>query len=96
MRPKSYKIKVWSLDFDGKYVGRVGKSITIAPFEGERPIRSLQLVPCNIIDRDDNGKWRAELEENGKKWYQLLPGGQVHYSGPVLGETKRQVSVTLP
>lgn len=91
LRPKPYKIKVWSLEFDGKYVGRVGKSIIIAPFEGERPIRSLQLVPCNIIDRDDGGKWKQELEENGKKWYQLLPGGQIHYSGPVLGETKRQV-----
>ncbi|CEI66320.1 hypothetical protein FVEN_g4294 [Fusarium venenatum] len=91
MRPKSYTIKVWSLDFDGKYVGRVGKTITIAPFEGVRPIRSLQLVPCHIIDRDDGGKWRKKLEENGKKWYQLLPGGQVHYSGPVLGPTKRQL-----
>ncbi|RGP61609.1 p-loop containing nucleoside triphosphate hydrolase [Fusarium sporotrichioides] len=91
MRPKSYTIKVWSLDFDGKYVGRVGKTITIAPFEGVRPIRSLQLVPSDIIDRDDNGKWREKLEDNGKKWYQLLPGGQVHYSGPVLGETKRQL-----
>ncbi|ESU07861.1 hypothetical protein FGSG_02425 [Fusarium graminearum PH-1] len=90
MRPKSYTIKVWSLDFDGKYVGRVGKTITIAPFEGERPIRSLQLVPCDIIDQDDGGKWREKLEDNGKKWYQLLPGGQVHYSGPVLGIQKRQ------
>ncbi|RGP77951.1 p-loop containing nucleoside triphosphate hydrolase [Fusarium longipes] len=90
MQPKPYKIKVWSLDFDGKYVGRVGKSITIAPFEGERPIRSLQLVPCRAFDRDDNGTWRTELEERGKRWYQLLPGGQVHYSGPVL-ETKRQL-----
>ncbi|CAF3451924.1 unnamed protein product [Fusarium graminearum] len=91
MRPKSYTIKVWSLDFDGKYVGRVGKTITIAPFEGERPIRSLQLVPCDIIDQDDGGKWREKLEDNGKKWYQLLPGGQVHYSGPVLGIQKRQL-----
>ncbi|GKU10593.1 unnamed protein product, partial [Fusarium langsethiae] len=96
MRPKSYTIKVWSLDFDGKYVGRVGKTITIAPFEGVRPIRSLQLVPSDIIDRDDNGKWREKLEDNGKKWYQLLPGGQVHYSGPVLGETKRQTAAPLP
>ncbi|OBS28477.1 hypothetical protein FPOA_02414 [Fusarium poae] len=91
IRPKPYTIKVWSLDFDGKYVGRVGKTITIAPFEGVRPIRSLQLVPCHIIDRDDGGKWKKTLEENGKRWYQLLPGGQVHYSGPVLGTTKRQL-----
>ncbi|KAJ4247113.1 hypothetical protein NW762_013251 [Fusarium torreyae] len=90
-RHKSYRVKVWSLEFDGKYVGRVDRSITIGPFEGERPITSLKLIPCEMFDREDGGKWKNTLEQNGKKWYELLPGGQVQYSGPVLDENKTQL-----
>ncbi|KAM0550860.1 hypothetical protein ACHAPJ_008724 [Fusarium lateritium] len=90
-RPKPYKIALWSLGFDRKYVGRIDRSLTVAPFEGERKIASLRLVPCEYFDREDNGKLRKRLEDNGKRWYDLLPGGQVHYSGPVLDWPKRQV-----
>lgn len=88
MLPKPYDINVWNLTYDGRYVGRTGKTLAIAPFEGERKIASLRLIPCEFVDREDGGKTRRGLEENGRRWYELLNGGQVYYSGPLLGPPK--------
>ncbi|KAI1479212.1 hypothetical protein F4774DRAFT_138082 [Daldinia eschscholtzii] len=85
-----YTVKVWNLDFDGYYVGRSATSVTIPYFDGEREITSLRLIPCEFIDKKDDGKTRARLREQGKRWYELLQGGQVFYSGEFLGESKRK------
>lgn len=88
--PKPYVISVWNLAYDGRYVGRTGKTVAIAPFEGERKIASLRVIPCEFIDNEDGGQTRRGLEENGRRWYGLLPGGQAYYSGPLLNSTKRK------
>ncbi|KAJ4232954.1 hypothetical protein NW757_013739 [Fusarium falciforme] len=90
-RPKPYTITVWHLAYDGQYVGRTSTTVTVAPFEGERRIVSLRLIPCSLIDKEDGGATRRRLEENGRRWYELLPGRQVTYSGPLLGAHKRQL-----
>lgn len=90
-RPGSYTIKVWNLRFDGHYVSRRLRTIVVAPFEGERKIVSLRLIPRMFIDQEDDGETRRSLEEEGQKWYELLPGRQVHYSGPLLYSRERQV-----
>ncbi|KAH7131325.1 hypothetical protein EDB81DRAFT_137368 [Dactylonectria macrodidyma] len=89
-RVKQYVVNLWNLDFDGRFVGRCAKTVTIPQFDGERQINSLKLFPCEFIDREDGGATRQRLEENGKKWYDLLRGGQVHYSGRLLDSGKRQ------
>ncbi|KAH7123500.1 ATPase [Dactylonectria estremocensis] len=89
-RVKQYVVNLWNLDFDGRFVGRCAKTVTIPQFDGERQINSLKLFPCEFIDREDGGATRQRLEDNGKKWYDLLRGGQVHYSGRLLDSGKRQ------
>ncbi|KAF7555179.1 hypothetical protein G7Z17_g2379 [Cylindrodendrum hubeiense] len=86
---KEYTVKMWNLNFDGRFVGRCAKSVTIPQFDGERQINSLRLFPCEFIDKEDGGKTRQRLEENGKGWYDLLRGGQVHYSGRLLDGSKK-------
>ncbi|GLA57880.1 hypothetical protein AtubIFM54640_005675 [Aspergillus tubingensis] len=85
-----YIVQLWNLDFNGTYVGRRSKTVTIAHFDGERQVTSLKIFPCHFIDRQDNGKTRRHLEDLGRKWYELLQGKQVFYSGEFLGPSKRQ------
>ncbi|GAQ42498.1 hypothetical protein ANI_1_2222094 [Aspergillus niger] len=85
-----YIVQLWNLDFNGTYVGRRSKTVTIAHFDGERQVTSLKIFPCHFIDRQDNGKTRGHLEDLGRKWYELLQGKQVFYSGEFLGPSKRQ------
>ncbi|KAI1337703.1 hypothetical protein F5Y15DRAFT_408041 [Xylariaceae sp. FL0016] len=86
---KPYKIKLWSLDFDGHYVRRRKKKVTIPAFDGERDITSLVVVPCNFRDREDSGVTRTRLIDEGKKWFSLLRGGQVLYKGRTMDSKKQ-------
>ncbi|KAH8667874.1 P-loop containing nucleoside triphosphate hydrolase protein [Ilyonectria robusta] len=89
-RVKSYTINMWNLDFDSRFVGRRARTVTIPHFDGERRINSLKLFPCEFKDKEDGGEMRRSLEEHGKKWYELLRGGQVIYSGRLLDASKKQ------
>lgn len=77
-------IKLWHLEFNGQYVTRARAETTIRPFKGERPITSLNVVPCEIWDKSDGGQLRAKLEERGKSWAEHLLGKQVEYKGEPL------------
>lgn len=55
--------------------------MTIKPFKGEKPVTSLEVVPCRIWDKTDGGKLRTRLEARGMKWVDHLPGKQVNYRG---------------
>ncbi|KAJ2996679.1 hypothetical protein NUW58_g900 [Xylaria curta] len=79
-----YEIWMWGLDFDGEFVGRCTKTVTIPPFDGERAITSLKVFPCQYIDKHDNGQTREKLEGYGQEWYKHLVGQQVYYSGKLL------------
>lgn len=76
-----YELTVWNLDFNGQYVGRCQRDIEVEPFEGERNITTLKMVPCRFIDDGDGGATRRRLEELGRRWYELLPGRSIQYSG---------------
>ncbi|KAL6823499.1 hypothetical protein V8C40DRAFT_280165 [Trichoderma camerunense] len=80
----SYEVKLWNLQFDGRFVGRCSKTIEIANFEGERKISSLKIIPCDFIDRQDDGITRKTLEDEGEKWFKLLHGRQMDYAGELL------------
>ncbi|KAK7409221.1 hypothetical protein QQX98_008597 [Neonectria punicea] len=81
---KEYTVNMWNLAYNGRFVGRVSDEVYLPHFDGERQISSLRLVPCEFIDNEDGGKTGTRLEDEGKKWYDLLRGGQVHYSGRLL------------
>lgn len=87
-----YKLTIWYLDFDGRHVRRWSRVVTIAPFEGEKEISTLSVVPCEIFDQFDSGKRRSMLETEGERWYQLLSPKQVRYVGDTIGLPKRKVS----
>lgn len=91
LRP--YILKIWNLDYDGRFVGRCGGVVTIPYFDGERAVTSLKAFPVEFVDREDGGKTKERLEKAGQRWYELIRGGQVYYSGKFLSGTKRQVSL---
>lgn len=78
-----YCIHMWRLNYDGQYVDRESCSVEIDYFDGERDITTLKAFPCKYLDKADGGKARRELEEQGRKWYQLLRGGATYYSGTI-------------
>lgn len=80
-RLKPCVIELWHLDFDGRYVGRCISSVTVGEFEGERQITSLKVYPTKFVDDKDQGQLRQQLETRGRRWYELLRGGQVYHSG---------------
>ncbi|KAF3010481.1 hypothetical protein E8E14_006327 [Neopestalotiopsis sp. 37M] len=61
-----YKIGLWNLDFDGRFVGRCARTVTITHFEGERGIKTLKAFPCQFIDEHDGGELRQKLECHGR------------------------------
>lgn len=86
-----YEMRVWNLDFDGRYVGRRVRTLYIEHFEGERDIRTLKLIPCRFVDNQDGDTTRTKLQDLGKQWYELLPGRAIQYSGMTKGKEARQV-----
>lgn len=91
--PVGYTLTLWCLDYDGIHVGRRRRKVFLRPFDGERKILDLRVIPCKNKDAEDKGKTRESLIEDGKKWYRLLRGGQCYYSGRLLDERQKEVSV---
>jgi hypothetical protein len=85
---RSYQVNLWNLQFDGRFVGRCSKTVEIAHFDGERKINSLKIIPCDFIDREDDGKTRTMLEDEGERWFKLLHGRQMDYAGELLDGRK--------
>ncbi|KAI1079829.1 ATPase [Whalleya microplaca] len=88
---KPYEIKLWGLDFDGRYVRRRTRKVTFPTFDGERPITTLMVIPCEFQDRSDGSKMRDRLIREGRQWYDLLKGGQIYYDGLVFGSPNKKL-----
>lgn len=57
-----YVIDMWNITFDGFYAGRSTDTTYIAPFDGEKEIRSLRFFPERFYSEDERDK-----EHHGKK-----------------------------
>lgn len=90
-RPRGWKVRLWNLDYDGNYVGRTARDVHLPPFEGERRIIDLNIIPAKYKDEEDGGKFREGLIKDGKRWFELLRGRQVSYSGRLLDDRKLEV-----
>jgi hypothetical protein len=91
-RPMPLKVMMWYLDYNGIKVGRRQHEITIAPFEGEREITSLKVIPAEFLDAKPDISPRKTLEDRGEKFYSMLLGKQMDYNGfsmPVDKKPKR-------
>ncbi|KAL8806362.1 MAG: hypothetical protein Q9182_001392 [Xanthomendoza sp. 2 TL-2023] len=84
------KFTIWSMVFDGRVVGRRYESWSIAPFDGEREITSLDIHPChyweNQEERNDRQTRREELEARGSKYIQLTSKRYMHHKGETIAE----------
>ncbi|KAL0465269.1 P-loop containing nucleoside triphosphate hydrolase protein [Neurospora intermedia] len=90
-RPRGWKVGLCNLDYDGSYVGRKAGEVYLPPFEGERRITALNIIPAKYKDEEDGGKLRDALMKDGKRWFELLRGRQVSYSGGLLDDKKREL-----
>ena len=87
----SYDVNLWYLDFDGRHLGRRAHFVTMNPFDGEREILNLKVIPVEFYDKMDNGKMRDALVQRGQKFYDILEGAQMDYTGNSLGDPIRWV-----
>lgn len=93
-RLSPYSLNLWYLDYNGRWVGRAECQGVVPMFEGEKDITTLRVVPAELFDKFDKGKTRQELENYGRKWYDMLLGKQIWYSGEPYTKTGRQVSLS--
>lgn len=89
--PEKYRVNLWYLDFDGVKVGRCRCHMSVVPFDGEREINHLDIIPSSYYDKEDGGELRRSLEARGKRYLSLLSGAQVDYDGESLGNQRRLV-----
>jgi len=83
------KVMMWFLDFDGRHLGRRQHEVIIVPFEGEREITSLKVIPAVYLDSDPDVSPRKRLEERGEKFYEMLMGRQMDYKGYSMAAKQR-------
>jgi hypothetical protein len=83
------KVMMWYMDFDGRHLGRRSHEVIIVPFEGEREITSLKVIPASYLDADPDQSPRKKLEDRGEKFYKMLMGRQMDYKGYSMAAKQR-------
>ncbi|KAL7952478.1 hypothetical protein V8C34DRAFT_116528 [Trichoderma compactum] len=74
-------ITLWNFNFETQHLTCAPKNVQIRPFQGDKLITSLDVVPCEAWDENDNGALRKQLEERGKRWISYLSGRYIEYHG---------------
>ncbi|KAI0117821.1 hypothetical protein GGR51DRAFT_268492 [Nemania sp. FL0031] len=69
------------LDFDGVSLGPATKEFKIQRFEGEKPIKSLDLCPLNQLE---NRELWEKLKERGRKFLDVVRVKHMYYDGYTL------------
>ncbi|KAH7310890.1 hypothetical protein B0I35DRAFT_482168 [Stachybotrys elegans] len=70
-----------SVDFDGKSLGPVAKTVSISPYEGSKDVATLPVYPLKLSK--DSGL-RDALINRGKKFLQVAGVKHMHFSGLTL------------
>lgn len=70
-----------SVDFDGKSLGPVGKTVVIAPYEGAKDVTALPVYPLNL---SKDPALRETLISRGKKFCWVAGVKHMHFSGLTL------------
>ncbi|KAK5055923.1 hypothetical protein LTR84_012473 [Exophiala bonariae] len=84
--PKSLKLKLHYVEYDGTRLGRRPKTVTIRPFEGEREISSLAAYPVQYAP--DQGL-RDQLIARGQKYLKLCQRHYMSYHGDTIGALRQ-------
>ncbi|KAJ5884802.1 ATPase AAA-type core [Penicillium taxi] len=83
-RSDPYTVDVWNLNFDGQYLTRSVKTITIPVFDNDREINSLPIFPVRFhVDEDPQNPLYQQLVDRGKRFVEVMrkPSFQ-EYNGP--------------
>lgn len=86
-------IRYWNLGFNGYKLGRSEDYCLLKPFEGSRRITELEICPCSFFDAEDSGSLRESLIDQGKKYWRLIQGSQVDYSGKLPTDNSEWVRI---
>ena len=81
-------ITVSHMEYDGTYLGRRIRKITIWPFEGEKDIKSLPAFPAKFWD-DESA--RDRMIERGKKYCSYTKRTHCQYHGLTMSSPRRMV-----
>lgn len=76
------------MEFDGIYLGRRTKTVTIWPYEGEKAIISLPAFPTEYWK---DASIRDRMIRRGKKYYALTKRTHCQYHGQTLSSPRRTV-----
>ena len=78
-------LTIWDMMYDGWALGRRDVVVSQLPFEGEKAIMELKVIPCDFWVEEagtDNFKpLRTRLEERGRMYYRLTERQCMNYSG---------------
>lgn len=93
-----FTIRLWYLDYNGKYIGRTEYFRTIEPFTGEKDVSALSVIPCNLYKRVTAGQISDEskslfqtLVGCGERFLKLTKRQCVQYSGKTYSYPRRSV-----
>ena len=90
---ETYVVKLWDLQSDGNYVRRHPATAEIAPFAGEREIRSLLAYPTSFVEKDKWQPLEQRLVARGKRCYEYTSISHKHFHGYTIGNPRRAVSL---
>lgn len=91
----AYRVHLWHLQYDGKFLGRHELIRYISTFEGEKRLIDLEIIPAEFYDAHDGGLLRKSLEARGEKYFKFISSPrQVNYRGDSLGEVVYWVRAT--
>ncbi|KAL4807016.1 P-loop containing nucleoside triphosphate hydrolase protein [Aspergillus unguis] len=65
----AYCVTVWNLNFDGQYLTRSVKEVTVPVFDGQRAIKSLPVIP---IEYQQDESLRKTLIDRGKRFVDMM------------------------
>jgi hypothetical protein len=95
-RPRTLRIQMWNLEFDGDHIGRCLRTMYISPFDGEKVITTLPVFPKEFLLKDKLVHpvltVEAALIERGKSFFDLTKRSYRQYQGETVAYPKRVVS----
>ncbi|KAI9700134.1 MAG: hypothetical protein M1820_006916 [Bogoriella megaspora] len=75
-----FRVLCYRIDYDGQGFGPAYRTFAVNPFEGERDVHSLTVVPLRLVP--DSGRIRKELLQLGRKFMSLTNPTHQLYTGP--------------
>ena len=98
-RPTRLNINVWHMNYDGNKVGRCRRFVDQPPYDGEKEITSLNVVPCEFWkekskEGEETRPLKQKLEERGKTFFKLAKRQCMDYDGFTFTWPKKHVSIS--